>query len=133
MGHGRVSAALAYLAENDPALQRVVPDEQGFGEYRYNGAFRFNFYRLSTFYLHIYKVALRFGSWYEVVIDDKLPTRNGRLLFLQAEEPNVFWIPLLEKAYAKFYGFYQALETGTAVEAAVDFTGGCLIILIFLK
>ena len=90
-------------------------------------------YRFNTFYLHIHKFVLRFGSWYEVVIDDKLPTRNGRLLFLQAEEPNVFWIPLLEKAYAKFYGFYQALETGTAVEAAVDFTGGCLIILIFLK
>ena len=25
---------------------------------------------------------------------------------------------------AKFYGSYQALESGTAIEAAVDFTGG---------
>jgi hypothetical protein len=67
---------------------------------------------------------IRFGSWYEVVIDDKLPTKNGKLLYLKAGQPNEFWTPLLEKAYAKFYGSYQALETITAVEAAVDFTGG---------
>ena len=59
-----------------------------------------------------------------MIIDDKLPTRNGKLLYLKAEEPNEFWTPLLEKAYAKFYGSYQALESGTAIEAAVDFTGG---------
>ena len=59
-----------------------------------------------------------------MVIDDKLPTRNGKLLYLKADEPNEFWTPLLEKAYAKFYGSYQALESGTAIEAAVDFTGG---------
>ena len=69
-------------------------------------------------------VLCRFGSWYEVIIDDKLPTRNGKLLYLKAEEPNEFWTPLLEKAYAKFYTSYQALESGTAIEAAVDFTGG---------
>ena len=58
------------------------------------------------------------------MIDDKLPTRNGNLLYLKADEPNEFWTPLLEKAYAKFYGSYQALNSGTAIEAAVDFTGG---------
>ena len=57
-------------------------------------------------------------------MDDLLPTRNNKLLYLKAEEPNEFWTPLLEKAYAKFYGSYQALESGTAIESAVDFTGG---------
>ena len=79
---------------------------------------------LIPFIYNFYDIASRFGSWCEVVIDDQLPTRNGKLLYLKADEPNEFWTPLLEKAYAKFYGSYQSLESGTAIEAAVDFTGG---------
>jgi hypothetical protein len=57
MGHCWGFAALVYLAENDIAFQKVVHDEQGFEKDIYIGAFRFCFYRLSTFYLHINKVA----------------------------------------------------------------------------
>ena len=66
----------------------------------------------------------RFGEWVEVVIDDKLPTINGNLIYLKAEDPNEFWSPLLEKAYAKFYGSYTALDGGDPRDASVDFTGG---------
>ena len=121
-------AALANLADNEQALARVVPGGQGFGAEQYIGAFRFCFYRFHITYLIDYLVfnaaMPRFGCWYEVVVDDLLPTRNNKLLYLKAEEPNEFWTPLLEKAYAKFYGSYQALESGTAIESAVDFTGG---------
>ena len=58
------------------------------------------------------------------MIDDRLPTRNGKLLYLRSLDKNEFWGSLLEKAYAKLYGSYKNLEKGVILDAAVDFTGG---------
>ena len=102
-------AAVANLAESKKCFKRVVPQDQDFtGDYQ--GLFRFRFWR--------------FGEWVEVVIDDRLPTRNGKLIYLRSVEKNEFWGALLEKAYAKLHGSYRALEGGLTIEAAVDFTGG---------
>jgi hypothetical protein len=44
----------------------------------------------------------RWGKWKTVTIDDRLPTVNGSvLLFSKCDDRNEFWLPLLEKAYAK--------------------------------
>ena len=86
------TGALACLASNQQLLEKVVPDleYQGWDDKHPEnsvGIFRFRFWR--------------FGEWYEVVVDDLLPTRFGKLIYQQTDRGCQLWPTLLEKAYAK--------------------------------
>jgi hypothetical protein len=57
------------------------------------------------------------------VIDDKLPVVDYQLVFAKCLDEEELWVPLIEKAYAKLFGCYEALRSGNIDEGLVDMTG----------
>lgn len=94
----------------------------------------------------------RDGEWISTVVDDNLylseadfdhygdtydstgkrarehrkryQTGSDALYFAKCADKNETWLPLLEKAYAKVHGDYEAISGGWSGEAVEDMTGG---------
>ncbi|XP_024122541.1 calpain-5 [Oryzias melastigma] len=107
-------AASSCLALKPHLWKKVIPDweEQDWDPKRpenYAGIFHFRFWV--------------FGQWTDVVVDDRLPTVDGRLIYCHSNSKREFWSALLEKAYAKLNGCYESLKGGQTGDAVVDFSG----------
>ncbi|KAG6548076.1 hypothetical protein Mapa_010510 [Marchantia paleacea] len=65
------------------------------------------------------------GEWVPVVVDDWIPCEaRGKPAFATSRKGNELWVSILEKAYAKLHGSYEALDAGVVQDALVDLTGG---------
>ena len=69
-------------------------------------------------------------KWRYVLVDNRLPcnkiyndNQTPTLLFGQCRARNEFWVPLIEKAYAKLHGSYRSLVSGLIDDGLVDLTG----------
>ncbi|CAH1170202.1 unnamed protein product [Phaedon cochleariae] len=110
MGDRWLVSCLGVLYLNKGLFYRVVPADQSFAGEQYCGVFRFRLWWC--------------GEWTEVLVDDRLPTVQGKLAFLQSQNSDHFWPGLLEKAYAKLHGSYEALKYGSMLDGLADLTGG---------
>uniref|UniRef100_A0A8C5AMH0 Calpain 11 n=1 Tax=Gadus morhua TaxID=8049 RepID=A0A8C5AMH0_GADMO len=120
-------AAIASLTLNETLLHRVVPHGQSFQD-DYAGIFHFQFWQ--------------FGEWTDVVIDDRLPVKDGEIMFVHSAEGNEFWrgVDGLNGSYEDFTGgvsemyelrkapkdlyriISKALERGSLLGCSIDIT-----------
>ena len=71
------------------------------------------------------------SQWETVVVDDWFPvlapeykaTKCAGAAFAHSKDFEELWVPVLEKAYAKYYGSYAALENGYVQHALTALTG----------
>jgi calpain len=86
------------------------------------------FHHLRHHGIYVLRFYKNFG-WKYVVMDDKIPCLNNpttgevELFFASCTKKHEFWVPLMEKAYAKIHGAYQALISGDVSDALTDFSG----------
>jgi hypothetical protein len=102
-------AAASSLAEQPERIKRVVWNDS----YDKNGAFRFYFWVKD--------------KWHGVNIDDRLPSRNWGSSFrpwaTQRSINGAWWMPLMEKAYAKLDQNYERIIAGMGYEGLRTLTG----------
>lgn len=65
----------------------------------------------------------KMGLWQTVRIDDFFPCYPGGGPIYSRSNGDELWVLLVEKAYAKLHGSYEAIRAGYAYEGMIDLTG----------
>jgi len=101
-------SAAAALAERPERLKKIFVNQ----EYPENGAFRINFFSM--------------GRPVSVIVDDRLPMDpsdgNAAPVNTRVSKNGAWWMPILEKAYAKFNVFHANIDGGTPLQSIQDLT-----------
>ena len=107
LGDGWLLGAAAAIAERPERIKNVFTQR----EYTDEGIFEL--------WLH-YK-----GAGYKVVVDDRLPMYRmpGTPIATQMSDNGAWWLPILEKGYAKLHQNYARLSGGLSFEAVRTLTG----------
>ena len=64
-------------------------------------------------------------DWHVVIVDDRLPCgKDGLPCFARTPSPAVLWLPILEKAFAKYKGCYETTCGGSVEDGLLYLTGG---------
>lgn len=68
------------------------------------------------------------GKWRYIHIDDRIPCRqSGRVNYCRNLQPNETFAMLLEKAYAKLHGCYEAISCGMIDKVLQDLTASAAV------
>ncbi|GLG94839.1 Calpain-C, partial [Gryllus bimaculatus] len=116
LSDGWFIAACAAVAERPHLLRQIVPEGQVLFGPGYDGSVRFRLWHL--------------GEWVEVRVDDRLPVdAHGVPVYARCQHKDEFWLPLLEKAFAKFHKNYIFLDERyeySLAEGLINLTGYCI-------
>ena len=105
-------SALNIVAGNRDQLDRAFMDRS----HEREGFFVLKFYRDDP---------MSDDDWAVVIVDDRIPCdANGHPAFCRNRDEHVYWAMIVEKAYAKLCGSYEAMQGGTVVQGLEDLTGG---------
>jgi len=137
--------ALSVLATNDKLLRGnfdksqntdgLIDDDEA--EAMTQGVYPPMFHYLRKFGMYVFRF-YKNNSWRYVIIDDRLPCYkknygDKELVFGRCRSNNEFWVPLIEKAYAKIHQCYEALISGFIDDALTDMTAYAQTKIIFKK
>mmetsp|Transcript_16055 Transcript_16055/g.17391 ORF Transcript_16055/g.17391 Transcript_16055/m.17391 type:complete len:757 (-) Transcript_16055:897-3167(-) len=100
-------SALSALAEFPVLVEALFTSESK--EYQRSGVYNIRF--------------CKNGLWVTIRVDDYFPCFPASGPIFSRSNGNELWVLLVEKAYAKLHGSYDAIRSGWAYEAMVDLTG----------
>lgn len=110
MGDCWLLAGLSAIGEYPERVHKIFG---GIKAWPTNGQFKLNMFN--------------YGEKTKIVVDDKIP---GKIVYgnwyprYTRKSPNgAWWVPIAEKAAAKYYGSYHRLVSGSAIESLHLFTG----------
>ena len=110
LGDCYLLSALSVLAEVSGSIERLFVTEKQSDKHG----------------VYVVRLCVR-GHWREVVLDEMLPCfpdsqSRGQPVFSRGKGPEL-WVMLLEKAWAKAFGSYQAIVSGLPGECLTTLTG----------